>query len=431
MYKKLIKREILDELKRHLDKKEITLLIGPRQAGKTTLMNMLEEYLVQNSQKTLFLNLDFEEDKKYFVSQSALLKKIELEFGKEKGFVFIDEIQRKTDAGVFLKGIYDFGLPYKLIVSGSGSLELKEKIHESLAGRKMIFEISPITFGEYIDFKTDYRYENRLLNFFEVEKAKTSAFLDEYMNFGGYPRLILAETASEKTRIIDEIFRSYLERDISFWLGVEKTEAFTNLVKILAEQAGGLVNYAELSNTLGISHQTVKNFLWYLEKTFIIRRLTPYFKNKRKEIIKSPIFYFVDVGLKNYSQGVFGRPLGQPELGLIFENFIFNILTEKTRQTPVSIHFWRTKEGAEVDFVVDAGNKLLPIEVKFQQFKEPKIERSLRSFIEKYQPERALVINKDFKTTISIGKTKIDFLPFWETLSDDFKITLINYKPKN
>ncbi|MBU1102564.1 ATP-binding protein [Patescibacteria group bacterium] len=422
MDKNLIKRGILEELKRHLDKKEITLLAGPRQAGKTTLMNMMRQYLAQNGQKTLFLNLDFEENKKYFVSQGALLKKIELEFGKEKGFIFIDEIQRKENSGVFLKGIYDFGLPHKLIVSGSGSLELKEKIHESLAGRKMIFEINPISFSEFVDFKTDYRYSKRLLDFFEIEKDKTSALLDEYMNFGGYPRLILEETAGEKTRIIDEIFKSYLERDISYWLGVEKTEAFAGLVKILAQQTGGLVNYAELSGTLGISYQTVKNFLWYLEKTFIIRKVAPYFRNKRKEITKTPIFYFVDLGLRNYSQGIFGRPdVSQTELGLIFENFVFNILMEKLRFTGMSIHFWRTKEGAEVDFVADSGKSLLPIEVKFQQFKEPKIERSLRSFIEKYQPARALIITNGFKRDLPIGKTKVEFLPFWETLDDNFK----------
>ncbi len=114
--------------------------------------------------------------KDFFSTQEKLLNKIRLELGTEKGFVFIDEIQRKENAGLFLKGIYDMGLPYKFIISGSGSIELKEKIHESLAGRKRLFELSTVTFMEFVDFRTDYHYSNRISEFFNIETPKTLFF---------------------------------------------------------------------------------------------------------------------------------------------------------------------------------------------------------------------------------------------------------------
>lgn len=404
----------MNDIRRHLTKKEITLLVGARQVGKTTLMNILLEELRRKGEKTVFLSPDFEDDKRYFVSQGALLRKLELEFGRGKGYVFIDEIQRKGDAGVFLKGIYDLGLPHKFVVSGSGSLELKEKIHESLAGRKMIFEIDPVSFFEFVDFKTGYRYEGRLSDFFDIEGDKTMSLLEGYLNFGGYPRVVEEETLSDKIRVIDEIYRSYLERDISYWLEVEKIDAFSSLVKLLAAHAGNLINYSEISNALGISHQTVKNYLWYLEKTFIVKRVTPYSRNARKEITKSPVVYFCDNGLRGYARGSFGRIYEPVELGLSFENLIFNILREIFYLSNVSIHFWRTKDGAEVDFLIDSGKEAIPVEVKYGIFREPKIERALRSFIDKYGPKRAFVINRNLEETVKVGTTEVRFMPFWK-----------------
>ena len=125
----MISRKLGNELVDHLEKKEISLIVGPRQAGKTTLMLWLQEQLRTKGEQTLFLNLDVEQHKPYFESQQSLISKIKLELGEQNGVVFIDEIQRKENAGLFLKGLYDLRLFYKFIVSGSGSLELKEKIH--------------------------------------------------------------------------------------------------------------------------------------------------------------------------------------------------------------------------------------------------------------------------------------------------------------
>ncbi|MGB9598861.1 MAG: ATP-binding protein, partial [Minisyncoccales bacterium] len=391
----IIKREIFPQLKNHLEKKEITLIIGPRQAGKTTLMHLLEKYLKSKGEQTLFLNLDVEVDKKYFSSQQDLIKKIELEFGKRKGFVFIDEIQRKEDAGIFLKGIYDLNLPYKFIVSGSGSLELKEKIHESLVGRKRIFELSTLTFEEFFHFKTDYKYYGKLVNFFEIEKDKGEELLNEYLNFGGYPKVVLEEKIVEKQRVMAEIYQSYLEKDISFLLRVKKTEAFSNLVKIAADQTGKLINLSELSSTLGISVKTVADYLWYLERTFIIKRVTPFFRNIRKEITKSPIVYFFDLGMRNFALGFFGKVELKTSWGngFLFQNFVFNILREKIKNYSSEIHFWRTKDGGEVDFIIEKGREFYPLETKFKKLKEAELERSMRSFLKKYKTKKAYVVN--------------------------------------
>jgi len=415
----MIERKLFKNLKDHLTHKEISLIIGPRQAGKTTLMLLLKNKLDKKRERTLFLNLDIEADKRFFSSQETLIKKIELELGKKKGFVFIDEIQRKEDAGIFLKGIYDMNLPYKYIVSGSGSVELKRKIHESLVGRKRIFELNTLSFEEFFNFKTQYRYKTSLLDFFNLEVDKTRLFLDEYLLFGGYPRVVLAENISEKQQEISEIYQSYLEKDIAYLLHVKKTEALSNLVGIIAAQTGRLINFSELSSLLGISAQTVKDYLWYLEKTFILHRVTPYFHNVRKEIRKSPLFYFFDLGLRNYSVGSFGN-LTMSEIGFVFQNLVFNVVRDKLIHSPARVHFWKTTDGAEVDFVIDLKRGLIPIEVKLAALKKATIPRSLRSFISQYNPPKSYIINMALKEIVKIEKTKVYFIPFFELMSLDF-----------
>ncbi len=412
----MIERKIFPNLVSHLPKKEISLIVGPRQSGKTTLMDMLRKHLDHKDERTLYLNLDIEWDRSHFESQSALLKKLELELGNQRGFVFIDEIQRKENAGLFLKGLFDMKLPYKFIVSGSGSLELKEKIHESLIGRKRLFELTTITFEEFANFKTDYKYRDNLADFFKIEKDKNRQLLMEYMNFGGYPQLVLEQELSEKVHIIDEIYRSVLEKDIAYLLKVDKAEAFSGLINVLASQVGNLINYSELSSTLNISYQTVKKYLWYAQKIFLLDVVSPFARNVRKEITRSPIAYFWDLGLRNYSLNSFGHLNSPSECGFVFENLVFLLLKANTINGPAKLGFWRTKDKAEVDFVLEWGKKVIPLEVKFKSLKNEKIPRSLRSFIDKYEPPEAYLVNLDHYNTKKIGKTTLIFLPYYELL---------------
>jgi len=414
-----IRRRLLSDMEGHLGQKEISLLTGPRQAGKTTLMRRIETLLKAQGRKTLWLNLDFEDDARHLSSQGTLLQKIRLELGSDGGVIFIDEIQRKQDAGLFLKGLYDQGLPWKFVVSGSGSLELKEKISESLAGRKRQFELGTVSFAEFVDFRTGYRYTERLREFFATDSAKAGRIFLEYLQYGGYPRVILADSHQEKLAVINEIYRSYLERDIVYLLRVEKSEAFTNLVRVLAAQSGKLVILSELTATLGLSMATVKTYLWYLEKTFIIRKVTPYFTNNRKEITKSPMVYFADLGLRNFACGHFGKML-DVDAGIVFQTMVHGLLWGLFPMADTSIHYWRTKDKAEVNFVVRRGDRVVPLEVQYRALRKPEVLRSFRSFIERYAPEAGLLINLGLLADLTIGTTKVRCLPYWELLFEDW-----------
>ncbi len=414
----MIKRKLYKDLKEHLSKKEISLIIGPRQAGKTTLMIMLNEYLIKNNEATLFFNLDIGNDKLYFQSQNKLLKKIKLELGNKKGFVFIDEIQRKENAGLFLKGLFDMNLPYKFIVSGSGSLELKEKIHESLAGRKRVFELNTISFEEFVNYRTNEKYKDKLNDYFKIESENTIALLEEYLSFGGYPDVVLEDKISEKRKYINEIFSSYIEKDISFLLNVQRVDAYEMLIKVLAGQIGQLVNYSEMSNTIGVSAATLKNYLWYSEKTFITRRITPFFTNLRKEITKSPVYYFFDTGLRNFIINVFNtESINYENFGFVFENFVLSLLLEKIKDTSIKVNYWRTKDKAEVDFVINTGTRLIPFEVKYKDYRKISIGRSLHNFIAKYDPKEAFIITPKSKNSVKVKNTWVRIIPFWELYS--------------
>lgn len=418
----MIKRKIITQLQNHLSSDQMTILIGPRQVGKTYLMRFLQQQLQEKGEKTVWLNLDNEEDRKRFSSQETLLSYIELQVGKKRAFVFIDEIQRKEDAGLFLKGVFDMNTLYKFIVSGSGSLELKAKIPESMAGRKRLFTIDPVSFEEFVNFKTDYQYENRLADFFAQEEGKTARLFSEYMVFGGYPRVVLAQTAAEKQHEMQEIYRSYIDRDIHYLLHLEKTDAFTNLLKILASQIGGLVNIHELASTVSIDEKTIKHYVFYLEQTFLIQKVTPYYRNTRSEITKAPLYYFVDIGLRNWLLGLFGLPqIPVPLSGHVFENIVYAMLKYHVELTPTQIHFWRTKDQAEVDFVLEKGMEATPVEVKHANLSKIEAPRSLRSFLGKYKPEKAYIVHGG--STVAkqtVGGTTVYLLPFYNLIFQRF-----------
>lgn len=410
----MIKRNLLLQLRKHLPEKEMTILVGPRQTGKTYLMKLLQQELDSQGEKTLFLSLDIEDNASRFTSQTTLISYMRLQLGEKKAYVFIDEIQRKENAGLFLKGIYDMDLPYKFIISGSGSLELKAKIHESMAGRKQLFALDPIDFFEFVNFKTDYKYEDKLQDFFNIEEDRTHQLFEEYLMFGGYPKVLLSNTVDKKINIMEEIYKSYIEKDISYLLHIDKPDALTNLLKIIASQIGSPVNITELSSTIGIADKTVRQYLWYLEQTFIIQKVTPFHRNIRKEITKMPVYYFLDNGLRNFLLGLFGIT-ATPFIysGHLFENVVFNMLRQKLFYEPAQIHFWRTRDNAEVDFVIQSGLQIIPVEVKYTKIARVEISRSYRTFLTKYKPTRAYIIHLGKNLESEFEETKIYFIPFF------------------
>ncbi|MBN1915880.1 ATP-binding protein [Candidatus Dojkabacteria bacterium] len=415
----VIKRAIEKEIVEHLSSPEITLIVGPRQVGKTTLINKIAESLKNKGESVFTLNLDIEDDFGLLESQSRLVSQIGLNIGKDKGYVFIDEVQRKEDAGRFFKGIYDMKLPYKFILTGSGSVELKEKVSESLTGRKKIFEMRPISFFEFIDYKTQYQYSDRLASFFSLKDPRLEPLFNEYMQFGGYPRVMLADRLETKRAEMQEIYKSYLEKDITQLLNIQKAESFSKLITLLSSQAGKQINIEELSTTLSLDSKTIKNYLWYLEKTYIIKVCRPYFTNPRSELVKSSVYYFLDLGMSNYALNRFSNFDLTLHGGQLFENFIFNHLINKYYKTDPTINFWRTKDGAEVDFIFRVGAQVIPIEVKYKKLLKPTAGRSLYNYLEKYKSAEAHIVNLTLDEEIKSRKSKLIFSSYPKFLSMD------------
>ncbi len=414
----LIERDIYKKIEKHLLKKEITIISGTRQCGKSTILNKLRENLKKEGKKTLFLNFDFEKDKEFLKSQVALVDKLKFEFGDEKGYVFIDEIQRREDAGLYLKGIYDLRLPYKFIVSGSGSIELKEKIQESLAGRKRVFEMNTVNFTEFVNYKTNYKYSDRLNKYFEIEKDETDKFLFEFMNYGGYPRVVTEEDVSERIELINEIYNSYIERDLIKLLNINKPELFKDIFRMLSIMTGRLVNFSNIADDTNTSIQTLKKYLYFAEKTYSIKSIRPYFNNPSKELRKTPMFYFTDIGLMNFTIGKYGLLNNSIDFGFVFQNFIYNVLKDKVKRN-TEIKYWRTTDKAEVDFVIDRITDVIPIEIKYKKLKRDNIDRSFRSFIDKYKPKVAYIINLSLHTTRKHNETTIRFIPYTKLFDDE------------
>lgn len=411
----MIKRSIEQLIKDQLYRKEITIVTGARQVGKTTVIKKIMTDVKKNDGRVVYLNLDFESDARYFESQHLLLNKIKLELGDNPGFVFIDEIQRKEDAGRFLKGIYDLDLPYKFIVTGSGSLQLKEQISESLSGRKRLIKMHPVSFIEFVDFKTDYKYSDRLNLFCETEKDRLNELLFEYLSFGGYPKLITENDQHQKYEIINELFTSYITRDIIHLLGVRTPDKFSLLIQILASQCGSIINYVQLASDINTSVETVKRYLWFAEQTYVINKITPYFTNNKKELTKSPTIYFEDLGMSAFARNQFGE-INSTVGGFIFQNFIYQLLRNKYNAITDRICFWRTSDKAEVDFVIHQVDNIIPLEVKFTQLKRPKISRSFRSFMEKYKPSKAYLVNLSLEEKMQIDNTQVHIIPYWKLI---------------
>jgi predicted AAA+ superfamily ATPase len=334
-----------------------------------------------------------------------------------KTYVFIDEIQRKENAGLFLKGIYDLKLPYKFIVSGSGSIELKEKISESLAGRKRVFNLGTLSFVEFIDFKTKYRYTINLIEYLKSEFFDES-LLNEYLWFGGYPRVVIAETTTEKTREMDEIYESYLNKDLKDLLGVKRSDLITDLLTKLSTQIKSMVNFSDIRQDIKIDFHTLRTYLYYLEHTYVLNRLYPFYRNPAVEITKAPMFVFEDLGMRNYAFNKFSYQNRLTMGGALFENFVYLLLRDGGL-IPPQLNYWRTVNKAEVDFIVRQGVDLVPVEVKFKNLKNTNVTRSFSSFINKYQPPKAVVVNLSFNATRLIGQTEVKFVSYLELVKSD------------
>ncbi|OQY02063.1 MAG: hypothetical protein B6I20_07220 [Bacteroidetes bacterium 4572_117] len=358
-------RFLYESLEKHLKHKNYTIITGARQVGKTSLLKQLYAYLQSKNEEVAFLNLESTdllsslntEVTTVFNHVKTTPKKIIDGKTENRIYFLIDEIQYLDDPTNFLKYLYDeYEYNVKIVATGSSAFYIDTKFKDSLAGRKRIFQLYPLSFNEFLVFKRQEKINDEIAYMVsepsyisEYERSTYSLFM-EYLTYGGYPAVILEDDVEEKKWLLNELKNSYLRMDI-IESGVEKEIKFTMMVRLLADQTGSLVNKNELGNTLGLDNKTVERYVYILEKCFHIDLLKPFYRNIRKELTKMPKVYFNDLGLRNAIMGRFENPINRMDKGELLENFIYNQLRIKHDAT--NIKYWRTTNRNEVDFVIE------------------------------------------------------------------------------
>lgn len=413
-----IYRDIAREIQPFLRRKEVIAIVGPRQAGKTTFLQHLANNLNRTPKKMIYLT--FEK-----IASLQLFENIEdfKELYQNQSLVLLDEFQYANDGGKKLKYLFDT-TKTKYIISGSSSLDLKFQTGKYLVGRMLTFHLWPLTFQEFLhhkDPKLAQVLQRRVPSPFSFRPAQAfgqaihthlEQLFEEYLLFGGYPAAVIARTRSEKMKILESIIENYLLKDIRSLLQLSTERELTVLTRFAATQIGNLVNYQELSMHAELPYLVLKKHLHILQETFILKFIRPFVANKRTELTKNPKVYFIDSGFRNFLLNDF-RPFYQREdVGALVENHVF-VCLHRTADQLQPVQFWRTKNGAEVDFVIRRKNSIIPIEVKFSS--KPTIGKSLHSFIEKYSPAQAIICTKGYSGQVIIKKTRVLFMPayYW------------------
>lgn len=368
----LISRPILNTIIENLDYKEFSVIVGPRQCGKTSILKLLQHYCEKKSQSVFYISLEDPEILSRVDSHPEELLAM-LPTSNQKLFVLIDEIQYLKNPTNFLKYHFDFHREkIKIICTGSSAFYIDQKFKDSLAGRKQIYNLYTLSFEEFIFFKTgDSKLFSELAeirkrddyNSLQIKKLKR--LLDEYLIFGGYPAVVLAENIERKKALLMELSQSFVKRDI-LESGIKNEEKYYFLLKMLAAQTGNLLNTNQLSNSLQLSTTAIENYINTLRKTFHIQLIRPFFRNLKKELTKMPIAYFNDLGMRNILLNQFQTVDFRIDKGELIENFVF--LQLRNKYIPEEIRFWRTADGNEVDFVVSTEfEKGFAIECKFDE----------------------------------------------------------------
>jgi len=420
----LYDREIVRSIWEWMDDHRVIILVGSRQVGKTSILYLLIRRLIEDGvdpKSIFYFDLeDFEILNLFNGGVRDFLRYLEVQGMNPEGrsYVFVDEIQYMENPSSFLKLMADHHRYLKLICSGSSTLEIRRKFTDSLAGRKVVFEIPTLTFREYLLFKGeetllrllwDYPFDGSGESPPDIHRSQLQAHYEQYIIYGGYPAVVLESERERKLRLLRDIYESYVRKDINQLFTVENLTAFNDLVKLLALQIGNLVNLQDLTAGLSISRPTVERYLSVLENTFILRRISPFFANKRKEIVKMPKVYYHDTGMRNQVIRNFQPLLSRPDMGALVENGVFKSLS--VRLSPVEeMKFWRTKSGMEVDFVVE-GEELVPIEVKYTAMDRPRVPSGIRSFIRDYAPSRAVVVTRDYMGKVEVNGCEVIFIP--------------------
>ncbi|HII53732.1 hypothetical protein AUJ13_05110 [Candidatus Micrarchaeota archaeon CG1_02_49_24] len=372
---------------------KIVALIGPRQAGKTTYL----QERMRNVSNAEFVTFDDVDVLEVFDSD---IKLFEQRYVAGKTLTIIDEVQYGKGAGQKLKYLADRG--YKLWLTSSSQLFLQSKVLSHLVGRVALLDLFPFNWAEFASAR------NAQPKLTAMEKTR---LITEHIVYGGYPKVVLSTDVAEKTEILKNLLETALIKDAINFFGIDKDAELRKLVAYLAYTTGSLVIFDKLSNDLGINFLTLVKYLDILEKSNIIKRVNPYYTNKSLELVKSPKYYFVDTGLRNAVLSEY--PASLDNTGGLFENYVFAELLK----TGHPVNFWRTKSKAEVDFVISQGQRIIPVEAKLSS-QDMRIERSLHSFISRYNPSEAYVVslNTNEEAPVNVNDTLVWFVNVPELL---------------
>lgn len=351
----MIKRELFNLIKTKLDSGKAIIVLGPRQTGKTTLLNFLSE----NTER-LWLNCD--DPTVRDLLENANLARLKTLIGNKR-LVLVDEAQRVKNIGLTLKLITDEIKQCQLLVSGSSSLDLANEINEPLTGRKWEYFLYPISWKELAT------YSGYLQSIQQLEQR---------IIFGMYPEVV-THPGIEK-EILTQLAGSYLYKDLLSFRGIRKPELLDKLLKALALQIGQEVSYNELANTLKVDKNTINDYIYLLEQAFIITRLQPLSRNLRNEISSTRKIYFWDTGIRNAVIGNYAPLASRNDTGALWENFLIAERMKFLHYSSVisNRYFWRTHAQQEIDYVEEYEGKFSAFEFKWKPNAKIRLPKNFR-----------------------------------------------------
>jgi len=370
-------RFIYSDLVSHSKKKQVTVITGMRRVGKSTAV----KYILNHIDHSNYLYLDCEriEIRILFNTPNYGDIKNELELMgldfSQPALIALDEIQLVENLPSVIKYLYDT-YNIKFVVTGSSSYYMKNQFSESLAGRKRIFEMYPLSFKEFLQFKeasvADYeKYAWQPFNKTWYNNFKS--LYAEYIQYGGFPEVVLQEEPVDKIELLKDIINSYIELDVKLIADYAVSEDLYKLIKVLASRAGNKVDYTKLSSVTGINRQKISSYIGLFEFTYLIYQVAPFTKNIDKEISRQTKLYFADTGILNILAGA------QLSSGQVFENAIAAQLKNLG-----TIQYYQKKTGLEIDFIFNEDTALEVKETPVQQDKQAVEQRASDIDIRKF-----------------------------------------------
>lgn len=378
-----INRLVESDIINAIGNNKILIVLGARQVGKTTL---LKKIVSQYDGK--IINLDIEVEKAKFETASKLSPDEALKYLSVSNLLVIDEAHKLPDVGRIIKGWFDYGIKTKVILSGSSSLDLLNKSAESLTGRNEKIYLTPLIFSESVKSQVWYDEKLNKNRYADDLKDQSNSFLNKLLMYGSYPEIVTTEDPISK---LQNLVGDYLLKDV-FQSGLVRSS--TNIKRLLlnlAFQIGSEISVSELATTIGVTRSTIENYLDILEKTYIIFRLPAFSTNPRKEINKSQKIYFWDIGIRNAIINDFNTIEHRADKGSIWENFIISEFakTNLTFGNRNNLHFWRNRDGGEIDLIVKSPTKISAFEVKWKKDKL----RIPKSYLNEYVSSSVDVVN--------------------------------------